>query len=132
VRRSSAQLPGAVSQFCYNQLVDGGRLRWLPEARGGACPAANAGTGRPAERGVLKLEALVPRWGIRIPVTCPAPQGCESYARAAAAVPGALYRRVGGDVFVLAAIAPEAEVDRRRFDKAVQVATSRLSGMEES
>jgi hypothetical protein len=34
-------------------------------------------------------------------------------------------------VFVLAAVAPEAQVDGRRFDKAVRVAMRRLSDVEE-
>ncbi|MBM2812509.1 MAG: hypothetical protein HW416_3268 [Chloroflexi bacterium] len=37
----------------------------------------------------------------------------------------ALYRRVG-DAFVVAAIGPEAKVDRRSFNSAVQVAGERL------
>ena len=42
-----------------------------------------------------------------------------------------LYRRVAVDAFVLAAIAPEAQVDHRRFDRAVAHATARLNELEE-
>lgn len=40
------------------------------------------------------------------------------------------YRRVG-DVFVIAAIGPEAEVDRLGFQRAVNVAVERLKDLEE-
>lgn len=42
----------------------------------------------------------------------------------------AFYRRVG-DAFVVAAIGPEAEADKRRFDRAVAAAVSRLAELEE-
>jgi len=41
----------------------------------------------------------------------------------------ALYARVG-DVFVIAAIGPEAQVDRRRFTKAARAALARLAELE--
>jgi hypothetical protein len=41
-----------------------------------------------------------------------------------------LYRQVG-DVFVVAAVAPEAQVDRRKFDAACRAAEHRLSQIEE-
>jgi hypothetical protein len=37
-----------------------------------------------------------------------------------------LYRRIGPDAFVIAAIAPEAKSDRRRFNRAVETAERRL------
>jgi len=40
------------------------------------------------------------------------------------------YRRVG-DVFVIAAIGPEAEVDPRGFQRAIKAAVERLSDLEE-
>lgn len=42
----------------------------------------------------------------------------------------AFYRRVG-DVLVIAAIGPEAEADKRRFDRAVAAAVTRLAELEE-
>ena len=42
----------------------------------------------------------------------------------------ALYRQVG-DVFVVAAVAPEAQVDSRKFDAACRSAERRLSQIEE-
>ncbi|HBJ72287.1 MAG TPA: hypothetical protein DDY88_00890 [Actinobacteria bacterium] len=42
----------------------------------------------------------------------------------------ALYQRVG-DVFVIAAIGPEAQVDNRRFRKAARLALARLDELEE-
>jgi len=42
----------------------------------------------------------------------------------------ALYQQVG-DVFVIAAVAPEAQVDRRRFSRAAGLALARLSELEE-
>lgn len=41
-----------------------------------------------------------------------------------------LYQR-HGDTFVIAAIGPEAQVDAKGFDRAVRLATSRLSDIEE-
>jgi len=41
-----------------------------------------------------------------------------------------LYQR-HGDTFVIAAIGPEAQVDAKGFDRAVRLATSRLSDVEE-
>jgi hypothetical protein len=41
-----------------------------------------------------------------------------------------LYQR-HGDTFVIAAIGPEAQTDARGFDRAVRLATSRLSDIEE-
>lgn len=41
----------------------------------------------------------------------------------------ALYARVG-DVFVIAAVGPEAHVDRRGFDRAVRAARDRLAELE--
>jgi len=41
-----------------------------------------------------------------------------------------LYQR-HGDTFVIAAIGPEAQLDARGFDRAVRLATSRLSEIEE-
>jgi hypothetical protein len=43
----------------------------------------------------------------------------------------ALYRQVG-DVFVVAAFAPEAQVDGRKFDAACRAAERRLSQLEEA
>jgi hypothetical protein len=43
----------------------------------------------------------------------------------------AFYRRVG-DVLVIAAIGPEAEMDRRGFDRAVRTALARLQELEEA
>jgi hypothetical protein len=40
-----------------------------------------------------------------------------------------LYGRIG-DILVIAAIAPEAQVDRRGFDRAVLAAVARLQAME--
>jgi hypothetical protein len=42
-----------------------------------------------------------------------------------------LYRRIGPDAFVIAAITPEAQVDQRRFDRQVAVAATRLDDAEE-
>ena len=42
----------------------------------------------------------------------------------------AMYQRVG-DLFVIAAIGPEAQVDHRRFAKAARLAMARLAELEE-
>lgn len=43
----------------------------------------------------------------------------------------AFYRRIG-DEFAVAAIGPEAQVNQREFDRAVQVAEDRLNKLEEA
>ena len=54
----------------------------------------------------------------------------ELRLRAGRSASRALYRRVG-DVFVIAAIGPEAEADKRGFDRAVTAAQARLAVIEE-
>src|SRR5450759_3866935 len=56
--------------------------------------------------------------------------GCGPHAGAAPAAHGALYRRVS-DVFVLAAVGPEAQSDQRGFDRAARQAVARLAEIEE-
>lgn len=89
-----------------------------------------------AERNALihaveKLEAFGPRLGY--PHTS-AVQGFaglrELRPRAGRSPWRALYQRVG-EVFVIAAIGPEAASDQRRFDRAARRATARLAGLEE-
>ncbi len=76
---------------------------------------------------VDKLEAFGPQLGF--PHTS-AVQGYpglrELRPRAGRSPWRALYQRVG-DVFVIAAIAPEAQVNHRRFDKAARLALARLA-----
>ena len=43
----------------------------------------------------------------------------------------AFYRQVGADIFVVAAIGPEAKVDPRRFERAVQATGRRLAELTE-
>ncbi len=64
-----------------------------------------------AVRGVVGLRELRPRGG-------------RSAWRA-------LYRRIG-DVFVVAAVGPEAQVDPRRFQQACERALARLAEVEEN
>ena len=53
-----------------------------------------------------------------------------SWLRAGRSAWRALYRRVG-DVHVVAAVGPEAEADKRGFDRAVTAAIARLAELEE-
>jgi len=89
-----------------------------------------------AERNALihaveKLEAFGPQLGY--PHTS-AVQGFgglrELRPRAGRSPWRALYQRVG-QVFVIAAIGPEAVSDQRRFDRAARRATARLAELEE-
>lgn len=89
-----------------------------------------------AERNALihavdKLEAFGPQLGY--PHTS-AVQGFaglrELRPRAGRSPWRALYQRVG-DVFVIAAIGPEAVSDHRRFDRAARLAIARLAELEE-
>ena len=53
----------------------------------------------------------------------------ELRPRAGRSVTRALYRRIG-DVLVIGAVGPEAEVDRRGYDRAVRLAEQRLDQYE--
>jgi hypothetical protein len=81
---------------------------------------------------VLKLEALGPALGHPL---CSDVRGAERLRelrpRSGRSPWRALYRRLATDTFVLAAIGPEAQVDHRRFERAVRMATARLSTVEE-
>ena len=80
---------------------------------------------------VSKLEAFGPQLGF--PHTSSVqgfPRLRELRPRAGRSPWRALYRRVG-DVFVIAAIGPEAQVDHRRFEKAARLAMARLAELEE-
>lgn len=65
---------------------------------------------------------------------CSAIQGAERLRelrpRAGRSAWRGFYRRLG-DVLVIAAIGPEAETDKRGFDRAVAAATMRLAELEE-
>jgi hypothetical protein len=89
-----------------------------------------------AERNALmhaveKLEAFGPQSGVG---HSSAVQGFaelrELRPRAGRSPWRAFYQRIG-DVFVMAAIGPEAQVDHRRFDKAARLAGERLAELEE-
>jgi len=67
----------------------------------------------------------------RIPATFVVRIGCVNCVRGVGAARGVLYRRVGPDGFVLAAIAPEAQVDHQRFERAVAQAVARLGELEQ-
>lgn len=43
----------------------------------------------------------------------------------------AFYRQVGGTIFIVAAVGPEANVKPRDFDKAIRLAEERLEALEE-
>ena len=80
---------------------------------------------------IEKLEAFGPQLGF------PHTSAVQGYAslrelrpRAGRSPWRALYRRVG-EVSVIAAIAPEAQVDHRRFEKAARLAPARLEELEE-
>jgi hypothetical protein len=68
----------------------------------------------------------------RTPARCAAPKGCENFGLG----PGrsawrALYRQVG-EVFLVAAVGPEAQADPRGFDRTARRALDRLAKVEES
>lgn len=80
---------------------------------------------------VEKLEAFGPQLGY------PHSSAVQGYAglrelrpRAGRSPWRGLYQRVG-DVFVIAAIGPEAQVNHRRFEKAARLALMRLAELEE-
>ena len=67
----------------------------------------------------------------RIPARCAAPKGCGNFGPGAGhSAWRALYRQVG-EVFVVAAVGPEARADPRGFDRAVRRALERLAKVEE-
>ena len=102
---------------------------YLPEADGERrrLPAVEQASLINADR---KLQALGPRLPYPHSSAVKVRIGFASYDHAAAVHLGALYRQVG-DVFVVAAVAPEAQVDSRKFDAACRSAERRLSQIEE-
>ena len=82
-------------------------------------------------RAVEKLEAFGPQLGYpHTSAVRGAPRLRELRLRAGRSAWRALYRRVG-DVFVIAAIGPEAVNDQRGFDQVARRAGSRLDELEE-
>jgi len=75
------------------------------------------------------------RWVRRCPSHTRAPFGAgrayESCARAAAGVESEAWNGRVGEVFVIAAVAPEAKVDPRGFHRGVGRALERLAEVEE-
>jgi hypothetical protein len=88
-----------------------------------------------AERNALlhaveKLEAFGPQLGYPHSSAVQGHAGLRELRPRAGRSPWrALYQRLGG-VFVIAAIAPEAQVDHRRFEKAARLAMARLMELE--
>jgi hypothetical protein len=120
-----------VSQFCYNVGVDRWRVLWLPQTRRelGRLPRTEQVA---MVNAVLKLEAVGPSLGYpHSSDVRGADRLRELRPRGGRSPWRALYRRVGSDRFVLAAIAPEAQVDHRRFERAVAQAVARLGELEE-
>ncbi len=80
---------------------------------------------------VGKLEAFGPQLGFPHTSAVQGHPGLRELRPRAGRSPWrALYQRVG-DVFVIATIAPEAQVDHRRFGKAARLALARLAELEE-
>ncbi len=80
---------------------------------------------------VEKLEAFGPSLGFPHSSSVQGVPGLRELRPRAGRSPWrAMYQRVG-DVFVIAAIGPEAQADHRRFAKAARLAMSRLAELEE-
>ena len=79
---------------------------------------------------MVKLKALGPQLGFpNSSAVLGADRLRELRPRAGNCPWRAFYRQVG-DVFVVAAIGPEAQVKPRGFDRAIQAAEQRLDGLE--
>jgi phage-related protein len=104
---------------------------WLAEARKELARLP------PSERvammnAVLKLEAVGPRLMYPHSSDVRGSTGLRELRPRAGRSPWrGLYQRVGPEVFVVAAIAPEAQVDHRGFAHATAAATTRLSELED-
>lgn len=80
---------------------------------------------------VEKLEAFGPQLGYPHAIAVQGYAGLRELRPRAGRSPWrGLYQRIG-DVFVMAAIGPEAQVDHRRFEKAARLALMRLAELEE-
>lgn len=80
---------------------------------------------------VEKLEAFGPKLGYPHSSAVQGFAGLRELRPRAGRSPWrALYQRVG-NVFVIAAVGPEAQVDHRRFEKAARLALKRLAELEE-
>jgi hypothetical protein len=83
------------------------------------------------DNAVLKLQAVGPNLGSPHSSDVRAANGLrELRPRAGRSPYRGFYRRIG-DVFVLAAVGPEAEVDRRGFERAAKAAEQRLDAIED-
>jgi phage-related protein len=107
------------------------RVLWLPEAE-------KELTQLPLQEraammnAVLKLEAVGPRLTYLHSSDVRGSTGLRELRPRAGRSPWrGLYQRVGPEVFVVAAIAPEAQVDHRGFARATAAATTRLSELED-
>jgi hypothetical protein len=79
---------------------------------------------------VAKLEAFGDRLGAPHSSQVKGSQaGIRSYGLGPGTRPGGCYRRLGGAMVILA-VGPEAEHDRRGFDRAVRLAEDRLKEIE--
>ena len=109
------------------------RALWHPEAE-----AERDGSWPPEEKvamlhAVQKLEAVGPRLGSphSSAVQADAGQGLrELRPRAGRSRWRPIYRRVSPSTFVILAVAPEAQIDSRRFDAAVRRAVERFGQLE--
>jgi hypothetical protein len=105
-------------------------VRYLPEAKTERA-ALEARERQAVYNAVRKLEAVGPSLGYP---NSSAVVGAENLRelrpRGGRSAWRALYRRVG-DVFVIAAVGPEAQSDKRGFDRACEAALKRLGELEE-
>lgn len=102
-------------------------VRLLPQAKAelDKLPSAEAAA---MSRAILKLQELGTQLLFPHQASVRGTAGLRELRPRAGRSPWrALYRRVG-DVFVVAAIGPEANVDRRSFNSAVEAAQERLDG----
>jgi hypothetical protein len=97
-----------------------------------ACPAPAIGTGGDDERGVESSRRSDRDSPTPHPSDVRGSTGLrELRPRAGRSLWRGLYQRVGPEVFVVAAIAPEAQADHRGFARAIAAATTRLGELED-
>jgi hypothetical protein len=103
-----------------------------------AADAERAAISDAAERAAIqhareKLEAIGPRLGAPHSSAVKGDDGSglrELRPRAGRSRWRPIYRRVGPGIFVVLAVAPEAEIDKRGFDETVRSAQRRLGELE--
>lgn len=108
-------------------------MLWHPAADAERSAISDAGERAAVQHARQKLEAVGPRLGAPNSSAIKGETGSglrELRPRAGRSRWRPIYRRVGPGFFVILAVAPEAQIDKRGFDETVRNARQRLQELE--